>query len=214
MFTGIIEETGTVRSFVQRDNGAVVEIQCDKVLKDRHVGASLAVNGACLTLTQVGPQGFRAEVSTETLRCTAVDRLRAGKEVNLERPVQVGERLEGHMVTGHVDGVGKVRSIRPAGEFLEISYLASPDILRYVVEKGSIAVDGISLTVARVEGEGFGVAVIPETVRRTNVAALSVGDAVNIECDLIGKYVERILEGWKGQRRGVTIPLLEEHGYL
>lgn len=213
MFTGIIEERGRIQENVARGGGRFLRIGCAQVVEDLQPGSSIAVNGACLTATTVSPGGFSADVSPETVARSTLARLNSGTEVNLERSLRMSDRLEGHLVTGHVDGVGTVRSIRESGGFFDIVYAVPLEILRYAAEKGSIAIDGISLTVAEMAADSFRVAVIPETVRRTNVCRLSVGDPVNIECDLVAKYVERLAGNSGRPAHGITLEELQEHGY-
>jgi len=214
MFTGIIEELGQVESIRNVAGGASIRIRCAKVLEQRVLGSSIAVNGACLSITDLSPDGFSAALSPETLSRTTLGRLQPGNRVNLERPLALGDRLDGHLVSGHVDGVGKVLNLHKTGDFMELTYRATPEIIRYVVPKGSVAVDGISLTIALLGSDSFKIAVIPETVRRTNIQHIRVGDDVNIECDVIGKYVERFLAPWRDRSGGITMERLTEEGYV
>ncbi len=184
MFTGIVEEQGRVA----RVDEEVLRIEAHTVLQDASLGASIAVNGCCLTLVRSGPGWWEAEVSAETLRRTCLGQLGVGELVNLERPVRLEDRLGGHLVQGHVDGVGTI--IAP-GPDLEVEIPG--DLGRYVVEKGSITVDGISLTVVQATGNGFTSAIIPHTLSVTSLGHKGVGAAVNIEVDIIAKYVERLL---------------------
>jgi len=214
MFTGIIEEVGSVRESVPRGGGRFLRVACRAVVEDLAIGGSIAVNGACLSAVDIGPDGFGAQLSPETVRRSTLGELPVGTPVNLERSLRLGDRLEGHMVSGHIDGTGTVRGVRPTGEYLEITYGAPLEILRYVVEKGSVAVDGISLTVASVDADTFRVAVIPETVRRSNVGEHVAGRRVNIECDIIGKYVERLAARTEKPEGGVTFERLQAYGYI
>lgn len=184
MFTGIVEEQGRVA----RVDEEVLRIEAHTVLQDASLGASIAVNGCCLTLVRSGPGWWEAEMSAETLQRTCLGQLALGERVNLERPVRLEDRLGGHLVQGHVDGVGTI--IAP-GPDLEVEIPA--DLGRYVVEKGSITVDGISLTVVEATGNGFTSAIIPHTLSVTSLGHKGVGAAVNIEVDIIAKYVERLL---------------------
>jgi len=212
VFTGIIEEVGTLRESGPFGGGYRIRIECNRIVEDLRPGGSVSVSGACLTATDVRPDGFQAELSPETVARSTLARLPMGTAVNLERSLRLSDRLEGHLVTGHVDSTGRVRAIRQQGDYVEIEYSAPPEVLRLVVEKGSIAVDGISLTVAGLFPDSFRVAVIPESVRRTNLSRIEAGDAVNLECDLIGKYVERFIGNLKPSG-GVTLEKLQEHGY-
>ena len=194
MFTGIVEELGTVRAVVPNAAGARIEIAATTVLADAEVGASIAVDGCCLTVVALGDGWWAADAVEETLRRTCLGALHPGDRVNLERPVRLADRLGGHLVQGHVDAVGEVleRAQLPDGS-ARVRIGAPPTVLRYVVEKGSIAVDGVSLTVAEVDDEGFGVALIPHTLAVTTLGIKQPGELVNLEADVIAKYVERLL---------------------
>jgi riboflavin synthase len=195
MFTGIVEELGHVRSVTPRADGARIEIEAQKVLDDAEIGASIAVNGCCLTVVASGEDWWQADAVVETLRRTNLGALAPGDPVNLERPVRLDDRLGGHMVQGHVDGVAtiSVRDEQTDGSVL-VRFVAPADVLKYVVHKGSITVDGISLTVAAVHDDGFSVAVIPHTLDVTTLGTKAVGSTVNLEADVLAKYVERLLE--------------------
>jgi riboflavin synthase len=196
MFTGIVEELGTVRAVVPNAGGARIEIIAKAVLEDATLGASIAVNGCCLTVVELLDDGWAADAVTETLDRTSLGALVAGDPVNLERPVRLADRLGGHVVQGHVDGVGALRDrvARPDGS-TRMTFTASPAVLRYVVEKGSITVDGISLTVVALDDDAatFDVAVIPHTLAVTTLGPKQPGDPVNLEADVLAKYVERLL---------------------
>ncbi|RLC94163.1 MAG: riboflavin synthase [Chloroflexi bacterium] len=205
MFTGIIEEVGTVKLA----RPASLTISAREVLQGSKVGDSVAVNGACLTITAMDSGTFTVDVAPETLQRTNLGSLRPGSLVNLERAVPLGGRLGGHIVQGHVDATGKVVSITPKGNSVLVRYTAPPQVMRYVVEKGFIAVDGMSLTVTDYDSTSFRVSVIPYTLEHTNLARLHVGDSVNLEVDIIAKYVERLKEG----RSGISLDFLAEHGF-
>jgi riboflavin synthase len=194
MFTGIVEELGTVREIQRHDGGARLEIEAATVLGDAAVGDSIAVNGCCVTVVELGDTWWEADAVIETLNRTALGALEVGEPVNLERPLRPTDRLGGHLVQGHVDAVGRVdaRTPLPDGSTL-FTFSAPADVLRYVVEKGSVAVDGISLTVVAVSDEAFEVAVIPHTLAATTLGHKDTGAPVNLEVDLIAKYVERLL---------------------
>jgi riboflavin synthase len=194
MFTGIVEELGTVRRIVPNATGAQLEIACCGVLEDAGVGDSIAVNGCCLTVVSLLDGAFVVDAVEETMRLTTLGRLVAGERVNLERSVRLADRLGGHLMQGHVDGVGTLvdRSVE-ADDSLVIRISAPSDILRYVVYKGSIAVDGISLTVAALSSDGFSIAVIPHTQAVTTLGFREAGSQVNLEVDILAKYVERLL---------------------
>lgn len=194
MFTGIIEAQGTVRSAERRGDVLVVQVACDRVAPDLPMGGSIAVNGCCLTAVDLSGDSFTCELTEETLRRTAFgDRLRPGVVVNLERPMRADGRFDGHIVQGHVDGVGRVRELARQGDTAELTVAVDRSLERYLVTKGSVAVDGISLTVAQLVAGAFTVALIPYTLEHTNLGAARPGDPVNIEVDVIAKYVERLL---------------------
>jgi riboflavin synthase len=202
MFTGIVEGTGTVVAMDRPAAGgaARLEVEAPWLAGDLAVGDSVAVDGCCLTVVAGGPGRFAADVVAETLRRTALGRLAAGARVNLERPLALGGRLGGHLVQGHVDGVGRVLERRPAREGGEEVRADLPgDLARYVVEKGSIAVDGVSLTVAGVGQGWFAVALVPHTLAATTLGERAPGDPVNLEVDVVAKYVERLVQPWTGQ---------------
>ncbi len=192
MFTGLVEEGGTLRSVTPTDGGARLVIDASVVLEGLEIGDSVAVNGACLTAVEIDAAGFAVDAVAETLRRTSLGGAAAGDRVNLERPMRLGDRLDGHLVQGHVDGVGAVRSARPEGGSTVLEIAAPPDLLRYVVEKGSITVDGVSLTVAGRLADAFTVALIPHTMQVTTLGPQAVGRAVNLEVDVVAKYVEAL----------------------
>jgi riboflavin synthase len=192
MFTGIVEELGRVRSF---DTGRIT-IGCRLVASDSDIGASVAVNGVCLTVVGRTEDSLAFELSAETVARTSLRRLDPGHSVNLERPVTPATRLGGHLVQGHVDGVGAIAAIEPDGDRgMWVRVRIPDDLRRYVVEKGSVAIDGISLTVAASQPDGVSIAVIPHTLTVTTLGSASPGDPVNVEVDVIAKYVERLMEG-------------------
>ena len=194
MFTGIVEELGRVRAVTSNADGARIAIDATAMLADATIGASIAVNGCCLTVVELGATFWAADAVGETLARTNLGDLTAGDPVNLERPVRLADRLGGHLVQGHVDATGCVRERSPQPDGSErFRFDATDDILRYVVHKGSITVDGISLTIAAVHADGFDVAVIPHTLAVTTLGARRPGSRVNLEVDLIAKYVERLL---------------------
>jgi riboflavin synthase len=193
MFTGIIEELGTVADAVSSANGMRITVHAGAVTEDARPGDSIAVNGVCLTVTSVGHDEFSADVSPETLERSTLGTLQSGSKVNLERPVTLSARLGGHIVQGHVDTRGTFLSAEESGDFRTVVIRFPPEISRYLVYKGSVAVEGISLTIAKLSEDTFDVAVIPKTWELTNLATLSPGDPVNIEVDLIAKYVERMM---------------------
>jgi riboflavin synthase len=198
MFTGIVEERGRVRAVEPRPggDGARIEIEARAVLADTEVGASMAVNGCCLTVVDRGADWWAADAVPETLERTALGALRAGDAVNLERPIRLGDRLGGHLVQGHVDAVGSVARREQLGDGSTLIEIAAPgDLLRYVVEKGSITVDGVSLTITEVGAGSFSVAIVPHTAAVTTLGQKTPGGPVNLEVDVVAKYVERLLDG-------------------
>ncbi|MFC0100458.1 riboflavin synthase [Micromonospora marina] len=194
MFTGIVEELGEiVRSAETGDDSALVAIRGPLVTSDARHGDSIAVNGVCLTVVDVDGGVFTADVMGETLRRTALGALRPGDPVNLERAAALGSRLGGHLVQGHVDGVGEVVAREPAAQWETVRFRLPADLARYVVEKGSITVDGVSLTVAEAGDDWFSVGLIPTTLKLTVLGTKQIGDPVNLEVDVLAKYVERLL---------------------
>ena len=193
MFTGIVEEVGTIRNIKRGQHSAILTIHAKTVLEETRIGDSIAVNGICLTVTRLFPDGFSADVMHETLNRSSLAGLSAGSVVNLERAMPANGRFGGHIVAGHVDGVGHIANIRRDDTAVWYTVHAGPEILRYVVEKGSITIDGISLTVASVETDRFSVSLIPHTAAVTTLGRKRVGDVVNLETDIIGKYVEKLL---------------------
>lgn len=193
MFTGLIEDVGRIAALRLRNGSAVLTVQTKLSVRRMIMGASVAVNGTCLTVVKKLPGAFTVDVSPETLACTNLSTLKRGSLVNLEQPMRLNERLGGHLVTGHVDGVGIITAIEKQGEFTVYSFQVANDLGRLLVSKGSVAVDGISLTVNQCRRTGFSVAIIPFTLQHTNLQGREVGDKVNIETDLIGKYVHSFL---------------------
>lgn len=195
MFTGIIEETGVLLDLRLGEEEGRICIGAKRVLEGTRLGDSISVNGACLTVTRLLPEGFWADVMPETVRRTALRRCKSGDRVNLERAMACGGRFGGHLVTGHVDGVGEIEDIRREGNARLLTIRSPEEILSLVVEKGSIAIDGVSLTVARLLPGAFQVGIIPHTGEETTLLGKRPGDLVNLETDLIGKYVRRLLSG-------------------
>ena len=204
MFTGIIEEVGRLKNL----DGGRIEIFCEKILEDMKIGDSISTNGICLTVVDFGENFFAADVMPETLRKTSL----ADKNFNLERALKVGDRFGGHIVSGHIDGVGKILSIRPEGNALLIDVAAENFLLRQIAAKGSVALDGISLTVVDAGRENFSVSMIPHTREVTNFQFKRVGSFVNIETDIFAKYIERLLN-FK-ETPALDKNFLEENGFL
>jgi riboflavin synthase len=211
MFTGIVEELGGVKA-LRRDAGAArLTIAASTVLDGTVLGDSICVNGVCLTVVDLGKNEFSADVAVETLDVTNLGDLKIGTKVNLERALQLSARIGGHLVSGHVDSVGRIRNKREEGNGWRIFIDAPETVLRYVIKKGSVAIDGISLTVADVDKTGFSVAMIPHTAKLTTLGFKSAGTSVNLEADIIGKYVERLLSG--RVEGGVSLELLQKNGF-
>ena len=192
MFTGLVQDKGTVEGLDEGPEGVRMRVRTT-LAGELAEGDSVAVNGVCLTATGLDGDAFTADVMAETLRRSSLGTARSGDPVNLELPVRAADRLGGHMVQGHVDGLGTVRGVRPEGLAHVVTVAAGPELLRYVVEKGSIAVDGVSLTVAEVGEDAFSVSLIPETLERTNLGAAAPGTPVNLEVDVLAKYVEKLV---------------------
>jgi riboflavin synthase len=195
MFTGIVEELGTVRGITPVATGARFEIEAHTVLEDAHLGDSISVNGCCLTVVALNDGYYDVDAVEESLRVTSLGRLRVGDRVNLERSVRLADRLGGHLVQGHVDGIGTLIAREPAPDGSQVVRIEAPrEVLRYVVYKGSIAVDGISLTVAAVDSSSFSIALIPHTQSVTTLGFRQPGDQVNLEVDILAKYIEKLLK--------------------
>ncbi|MHB1390199.1 MAG: riboflavin synthase [Thermoleophilia bacterium] len=217
MFTGIVEELGKLVSLQMGADSGVITIEADAVLKNTQLGDSIAVNGVCLTARSFGNGTFSADVMPETLRKTNLGELKRGGVVNLERALTLNGRLGGHLMLGHVDGTGKIVSIKPEGNAVFYTTTAPEEVLRYVLPQGSIGVDGISLTVARLEGDKFSVSLIPHTVKMTTLGHNRIGYSVNLEADVVGKYVSKMVQGGLpgGQGQGgLTLEKLAEGGFL
>ena len=194
MFSGIIEEMGALKTVEKSLGGARISILASTVLQDLKIGESVSISGTCLTVTSIHDQDFSVDVSSETLHRTTLGSATAGAPVNLERAMKLNERIGGHLVTGHIDGTGIVRGREQDGNSFHITIEAPEEILRYCVQKGSITMDGISLTINAVSEKSFSVAIIPHTAKVTTMGLKQTGDSVNLETDLIGKYVERLLQ--------------------
>ena len=193
MFTGIVEEIGVIKGIKKGEKSSKLFIKANKVLNQLNIGDSIATNGVCLTVTDLNNDSFEADVMAETLRRSNLESFNIGSEVNLERALSLEKRLGGHIVSGHIDGIGTLTSFIKEDNSIWITVKASMNILKYIVHKGSITIDGISLTVAYVDDSCFKVSIIPHTARETTLLNKKVGNTVNLECDLIGKYVEKLL---------------------
>ena len=210
MFTGIIEEIGKIKSITRGTHSAVLEIQASKVLEDTKIGDSIATNGVCLTVNDMTGSSFKADVMHETMRRTNLGQLRAGDRVNLERALCLNSRLGGHIVAGHVDGTGRIIGMDRDDNAIWVTVAADESILRYIIEKGSITIDGISLTVAYVDSSVFKVSIIPHTQDETTLTRKKVGETVNLENDMIAKYVEKLC-GPKESK--ISLDFLQANGF-
>lgn len=219
MFTGIIEEVGRIDSIAVTGESAILTVVADKVLEKTKIGDSIAVNGVCLTVTSLQNGRFQADVMAETLRRSSLGSLHRGSQVNLERAMAADGRFGGHIVAGHIDGTGTILSMHKEGNAVWVEIGTEPKILRYIIEKGSIAIDGISLTVALLTGQSFSVSVIPHTGQETTLLKKKKGDVVNLENDPVGKYVERFLtmpvqeKDEKTEKQGITMEFLCKNGF-
>lgn len=214
MFTGIIEELGIIRAMDRRTDSIVLTIEAHTVLEGTRIGDSIAVNGVCLTVTSLNDTSFTADVMHETMRRTSFCELRTGSPVNLERAMQVGGRLGGHIVSGHIDGTGHVSRIENDGIARVITISIPKDMASFIVEKGSITIDGISLTVVSAGSSQFSVSIIPHTMSHTTLMGKHPGAIVNLETDIVGKYIHRFMEtGPVESSKGVTMEMLLENGF-
>ncbi len=209
MFTGLIEEVGSVVSSAPRGAFTEIVIRAKTVLEETRIGDSIAVNGACQTVTAMSDSTFTVQAVEETIRRTTLGKLQRGSRVNLERSLRFGDRLGGHLVLGHVDGVGKIIRVSGGGDNRLISIAPPHHIVRFIAEKGSITIDGISLTVTQASEDRFGVSIIPHTLGATTLATAQSGDEVNLEADVIARYVERII----GAREGMSLEGLAGMGF-
>ena len=225
MFTGLIEELGVVRRLERRSDGGRLTIQAHTVLEGTRIGDSISVNGACLTVVQMLKDGFTVDVMAETLSRSTIGSMSAGTPVNLERSLAMGGRAGGHVVLGHVDAVGEALAVRPGGVATELRFSLPEELTAVVAAKGSIAIDGISLTVIRADDAAFEVGIIPHTLKETTLGSIKVGTRVNLEADVLARYVQRVLEVKetrdKGQTTGATVgsgglteELLREQGFV
>jgi len=215
MFTGIIEEIGTIKQLNKGRDSVTLYIEANKILSDIHIGDSISTNGICLTATNIYDDGFTADAMHETLNRTALSELQIGSHVNLERAMPLNGRFGGHIVSGHIDGVGKITGIKRDDIAVWYTINTAPEILKYIVEKGSIAISGVSLTVADVNDNEFKVSIIPHTMANTILPELKIGSLVNLETDIIGKYVEKLMGlNNDNKKSGVTMELLFENGFI
>ncbi|OOH89683.1 riboflavin synthase subunit alpha [Pasteurellaceae bacterium 15-036681] len=214
MFTGIIEEVGKIAKIHKQGEFAVLTITGNRIFSDMHLGDSIAVNGVCLTVTEFGSNHFSADVMSETLKRTSLGELQPNSPVNLERAMAANGRFGGHIVSGHIDGTGEIVSITPANNSVWYRVKTSPKLMRYIIEKGSITIDGISLTVVDCDEESFRVSIIPHTIAETNLGSKKVDSIVNLENDVIGKYVEKLLSPQQATAQSnITEEFLKKAGF-
>ena len=213
MFTGIVEKIGIVSEVKRNGNSSYIRIAADNFLSDVHIGDSIAVNGVCLTVTEIDRNLFKADVMNETLSRSSLGALKRGSRVNLERAMAANGRFGGHIVSGHIDGTGTVTDIKNDGIATWYTITAKPEIMRYIVEKGSVAIDGISLTVAKVTENSFSVSIIPHTASQTVLSTKKTGDIVNLENDIVAKYVEKLMKPSEPSSGGITMEFLMKNGF-
>lgn len=215
MFTGLVEEIGRVQAVIKGPKSARIVIKACKTLDGVCVGDSICTDGVCLTVTEFSSDSFTVDVMAETIRRSSLKELSPGDEVNLERALKVGDRLGGHIVSGHIDGTGIIESYKKDDNAVWVTISAPHDILKYIVQKGSIAIDGISLTVACADDSRFGVSIIPHTKDATTLLRKKAGDTVNLECDIIGKYVEKLfsMRVQEPAEKGIDMNFLNKYGF-
>ena len=215
MFTGLIEEIGKVEAVIKSTKSARITIKADEVLQGVKLGDSISTNGVCLTVTSFSSNSFIVDVMAETMRSSNLNKLSPGEEVNLERALRASDRLGGHIVSGHIDGIGSIKNYEQEDNAVWITIAATTEILKYIVHKGSIAIDGVSLTVAYVDETEFKVSIIPHTKEKTTLLYKKKGDQVNLECDVIGKYVEKFLvvREETPAKKGIDLNFLSENGF-
>lgn len=217
MFTGIVEEIGTIQNITKDNQSGKLKIKAEKVLEDTKIGDSIAVNGVCLTVTGLDSQSFTADVMPETLRMSNLGELGSGSKVDLERAMSANGRFGGHLVSGHIDGTGIIKKKRKEGNATWVTIEAGPELLKYIIQKGSITIDGISLTVAELNDNSFSVSLIPHTGEETILLEKNVGDKVNLENDVVGKYIERLMNFTDSDstqsKSGITMDFLIQNGF-
>lgn len=213
MFTGLIEAVCKVNSVVNQQNALKLAVDLADIAADAKIGDSIAVNGTCLTVTKINGHVAEFDVSPETLTKSAIGRLKTGSAVNIERALKPTDRFGGHFVQGHVDGIAKLKSAENKGKFWDMKFSTIPELLDQIIPKGSVAIDGISLTIADIDDTGFSVAIIPQTMNKTNLSNLKTGDSVNIETDIIVKTVKKQLENLIPKKDSLTVEKLKEMGF-
>jgi riboflavin synthase len=216
VFTGIVEEIGKVKSIVGGSNSIKLSIECEKIIEGTKLGDSIAVNGICLTVTEISGSSFTADVMPETMRRTNLNKLAVSQKVNLERALRLFDRLGGHIVSGHIDGIGTLINKIEEDNAIWLTIEANESIMKYIIIKGSVALDGTSLTVARIFDSGFEVSLIPLTAGITTLGSKKIGDEINIECDIVGKYIEKMLNHGNsnnGKKSDISMDFLIENGF-
>ena len=214
MFTGLIEEIGIISSVAKQSQDAVISVTCAKILDDLKLGDSVAIDGACQTVVKLRPNGFDVEAVKETLDLTTFNDYKSGRKVNLERAMLANGRFGGHIVSGHIDGVGIFRRKENQGLADVYYFEASENVAKYIVYKGSICINGVSLTIASIDRNIFSISVIPMTLQETNLPDLKIGDKVNLESDILAKYVEKFVLAKDNKTENITMDYLNEHGFL
>ena len=216
MFTGLIEEIGKVKYILWGSKSARLTIGATKILDDIKTGDSINTNGACITVTSFKSNQFSVDVMDETMRRTNLQTLRVGSKVNLERALKLNDRLDGHLVSGHIDGTGTITNLKKDDNAVWVTIKTSPDVSKYIIQKGSIAIDGISLTIVEINNETFQVSIIPHTGLQTTLLSKQINETVNIECDQVGKYIEKFLfnRDDKSQHSSIDMEFLKENGFL
>ena len=213
MFTGLIRAIGTVSKVMPSSGGKTFTMEAPEVIADLRIGDSVAVNGACITVTDILSNGFRFTAAPETMTKTTLEKWKPGTKINLERPLKVGDSLDGHWVLGHVDGTVKITGRKPAGDSILLTVELPNELLPQVVPRGSVALDGVSLTIARLEGKHATVSLVPHTLENTNLGDKKVGDSLNIETDILGKHVIQYLKS-QGKNPKITLDFLKDQGYI
>ena len=217
MFTGLTEEIGIIESVLKSEKSAKITVRCKKVLEDIKLGDSICTNGVCLTVVSYENQKFSVDVMAETMRRSNLKYLLPGNEVNLERALRIGDRIGGHFVSGHIDGEGTIENFKTEDNAVWVTVSAEASVLKYIIKKGSIAVDGVSLTVADVNEKIFKVSVIPHTKAETTLLRKKIGSRVNLECDMIGKYVEKLFKAEDKHQKGkekIDLVFLSNNGFI